>query len=54
VFLSHARFDYKADPSDPASVHPYVFDVSMDAVIESEPGEEHYNPKDFVVNGEVM
>jgi preprotein translocase subunit SecB len=89
VFLSHAHFNYKADPltlsapdsttqvqmnvdvqvldlvqengppvagvrvrvrSDPASVHPYVFDVSMGAVIESEPGEENYNPKDYVVN----
>lgn len=89
VFLSHAHFDYRADPltlsppdsttqvqmnvdvqvldlvqengppvagvrvrvrSDPTSVHPYVFDVSMGAVIESEPGEENYNPKDYVVN----
>lgn len=89
VFLSHARFEYKADPltlnlpepstqvqmnvdiqvfdlvqesgppvagvrvrvrSDPTSLHPYVFDVSMGAVIESEPGEENYKPKDYVVN----
>jgi preprotein translocase subunit SecB len=88
VFLSHARFEYKADPltlslpesaaqvqmnvdvqvldlvqengppvagvrvrvrSDPRSVHPYVFDVSMGAVIESEIGQENYDPKDYVV-----
>ena len=36
--------------SHPESNHPYVFDVSMGAVIEAEPGQENYSPSEYVLN----
>jgi preprotein translocase subunit SecB len=35
--------------SDEGSSHPYIFDVSMGAIVETE-GEANYRPKDYVLN----